>query len=398
MCLATVSSTLTPRGVPMSLSRRSFVRTVSAGGAGALVLPWVSARGMEAAGADAMSPAAPTAGGVIRLSSNENPHGPAPEAIDAIRQAFVDANRYPEAYTAQLVTAVAAAFEVAEANVVVGCGSGELLRVAVEAFTSPARALVSAAPTFELPEKAATTFGHLVRSVPVRPDLGLDLEAMAAAANGAGLVYLCNPNNPTASAHPARAIRETIAQIHRTTPDAAVLVDEAYFEFCDLPGYETMIPDALADPRLLVTRTFSKVHGLAGLRVGFAIGHPETISRITPYRLGSGVGVLSSAAARASLRQLDRVPEQVRLNDQARAFTRHALEQSGYTVAPTYANFMMFDARRDTVEFQRACASRGVQIGRAFPPLTTHARISVGTMDEMQRAMELLAPVFAGEV
>ncbi len=383
----------------MSQSRRSFVRTVSAGSLGALSVPWVSARGMEAlVGAPHSSAATryPDDRGAIRLSSNENPHGPAQEALDALAQALRDVNRYPEGYQVQLLSAIASSLGVSTDNVVVGCGSGEILRMAVEAYTSPTRALVTASPTFEAPERFAQVLGHPVRALPVDRDLRLDLDAMARAAEGAGLVFLCNPNNPTGTAHPLADVRRFIADVHRTSPDTTILIDEAYFDFADLAGYGTMIADALEDPRIIITRTFSKVYGLAGLRVGYMIAHASTADRMEPYRLGAGVGVLAGAAARASLALNAHVAAQARLNRETRAFARQAFEKLGYRVVPSYTNFMMVDVRRDAAEFQRACKERGVLIGRVFPPLVSHARISIGTMDEMRRAMAAIGPILQG--
>lgn len=380
----------------MPLSRRSFVRSVSAGSLGALGVPWVSARGMEALAGGSRSSAAtgyPGDNGAIRLSSNENPHGPSPVALAAMTKGFADANRYPEAYQAQLLGAIASYNAVSGDNVLIGCGSGELLRIAVEAFTTPTRALITAAPTFEAPEKFAQVLGHPVRAVPVDQDLRLDLGAMAKAAVGSGLVFLCNPNNPTGTAHPRSAVREFVATVHRTSPETTILIDEAYVDFADLGGYGSMIPDAVDDPHLLVTRTFSKVFGLAGLRVGYMIAHSATADRLEPYRLAAGVGVLAAVGALASLPLGDHIAEQVRLNREARAFTRQAIEKHGYHVIPSDTNFVMIDIRRDAAQFQLACRQRGVQIGRVFPPLLTHARISIGTMDEMRRAMDAIAPV-----
>ena len=383
----------------MSQSRRSFVRTVSAGSLGAISIPWVSARGMEALAGTAPSSAPtryPDDHGAIRLSSNENPYGPARDALDALTQALRDANRYPEGYLASLVTAIASHYGAATDNVIAGCGSGEILRMAVELYTSPTRALVAASPTFEAPERFAQVLGHPVRPVPVDGNLRLDLDAMAQAAQGAGLVYLCNPNNPTGTSHPLAAVRDFVATVHRLSPDTTILIDEAYFEFADLAGYGTMIPDALTDERIIVTRTFSKVYGLAGLRVGYMIAHRNTVHQMEPYRLGAGVGVLAGAAARASLELRDHVIDQARLNRETRAFTRQAFEALGYHVVPSDTNFMMVDIRRDVAGFQDACKQRGVLIGRVFPPLLTHARISVGTMDEMRRAMDVIGPVLQG--
>ena len=186
-------------------------------------------------------------------------------------------------------------------EVLLGCGSGEVLRYVTEAYTSPQRALVTAAPTFEIPTRTATRLGAPVREVRVDTRLHLDLDGMIAAAPGAGLVFFCNPNNPTGTVYGKSDTLAFVRGVHQRAPDAAVLVDEAYFEYVDEPSYDTLIPQAIEDPRIIVARTFSKVHGLAGMRVGYAIAHEKTIARLEPLRMASGVNVLAARAAAVSL-------------------------------------------------------------------------------------------------
>ena len=235
----------------MRLSRRAFVRTLGLGGAGVISGAVVSARGREDliglgrlgsgwAGLDA--PAMPS---VIRISSNENPNGPGPRALEAIRAAFGDANRYPFDWAGKISKAIGDNLGLAEDNILTGCGSGEILRISTLAFTSPTRALVTAAPSFEEPERTATAFGHLVRAVPVTKDLALDLPAMAAQVSGAGLVFFCNPNNPTGTVCGADVVNDFIRTVNRTSPDTIILMDEAYHEYVPDPSYKTAIPVAL---------------------------------------------------------------------------------------------------------------------------------------------------------
>ena len=369
----------------MTQSRRAFLGTAVAGSAS--MIPMLQARGMEAG--SWISPGF-DANGVIRLNSNENPHGPARAAVEAITGAFGDANRYTQSNDAALRAAVARRHGVKEENVLLGAGSGETLRICTEALTSNTAHLVAAAPTFEQPAAHMARLGRETKAPPVDAMLRLDLGAMAAAAPGAGLVFLCNPNNPTGSAYPLSDVLAFIKDVHRRAPNASILVDEAYFEYCDLPGYGTAIPAALDDPRIIVARTFSKVFGLAGMRVGYGIAHASTIKRLEPWRLQNSVSALSSAAAMASCELAGHIKEQQRMNGEARGLALKTLNDAGFKALPTYTNFIMADIRRDAKAFQDACAKEGVAIGRPFPPLNTHARISIGTMDEMRRALPVI--------
>jgi len=186
----------------------------------------------------------------IRLSSNENPVGPPRVAVDALIAALSEAPRYPSGSTQQAATRVAAFHSVPVDSVVLGCGSGEILRMAVYAWVGPGRPLVTALPTFEDPTRCAEVMGAPVIAVPVTQALKLDLDTMAERARGAGLVFLCNPNNPTATVHGAKAITDFVERVHRTSPDTTVLIDEAYHEYVEDPSYATALPLALERPRV----------------------------------------------------------------------------------------------------------------------------------------------------
>ena len=387
----------------MPVSRRGFVRTLSLGGAGALGATLLSARGHEALAGllDGRVVVPPGAAGLVRLDSNENPYGPSPAALDAVRAAFGEASRYTGDAAGSLVDAIAAEHRVSPEHVLLGVGSTEVLRMAVLAFTAPDRALVSAAPTFEDPARVARVAGAPVHEVRVDAALRLDLAAMADRAAGAGLVFLCNPNNPTSTVHGGAAVRDFVADVRRRSPETTVLIDEAYHEFVEDPAYATAIPLALADPKVVVARTFSKVYGLAGLRVGYAIGAPPTLAAMRRHRLASGSNALGVAAALASLAPRgpssrsgqEFAASQRTLNRAAREFAHRTLAGAGFVPVPSQTNFLFFDIRRDVRAFQRACADRGVLVGRPFPPLDTHARISIGTMEEMRSAMPVVMEV-----
>ncbi len=378
----------------MALSRRAFVRTVGINGALAAM---VAGRGSEAlAGLAPGARQAPVQGSAgppqIFLDSNENPYGPCAASLDAIRGTLGDACRYPHNF-ADLIAALAKLHGVQPENIVLGSGSGEILRMAVLAFTTAGRPLVQGWPTFESPARDAELAGAPVVNVPVDASLMLDLAGMAEKAAGAGLVFLCNPNNPTGTVHGADAVSGFVRRVLKASPTTIILVDEAYHHYLEDPAYRTALPLARENPQVVVARTFSKVYGLAGIRVGYAVGHADTLKAMSRFRIPNNVNVLAAAAAIAALPQDAHVARQVALNREAREFTRRAFEAAGYRVTPPCANFLMVDVRRDAKAFQDACKEQGVLVGRPFPPLTNYSRVSIGTLDEMRRAMGIIKRV-----
>lgn len=386
----------------MTFTRRRFVRTLGWTGLGtaaaalrpvsSMAAPSAGAAGLAAAAeAQVAAPSASALAAVIKIDSNENPYGIGPAVKEAITKSFDAANRYPR--SAALGNAIAALHNVSRDRVLLGCGSGELLRAASTAFTTPTKAVVVPSPTFETSGETAARLGHPVREIPVDGRLRLDLDAMEKAASGAGLVYVCNPNNPTATVRSARAVEAFVGRVLAAAPDARILIDEAYHEFVDDPEYATAIPLTAQSPRVIVLRTFSKVHGMAGLRVGYAIGHPEALDALAPHVSRGTMSVLSANAALAALADTRRMADQQRLNRETRQFTRTLFEDAGYRVAASEANFVMVDVRRPAGDFRAACRERGVMVGRPFPPLDTWARITIGTSDEMRRAADVFTQV-----
>ena len=389
----------------MALSRRSFITAVGAGSVGAWTAPLIQARGLEASRslapvlqgiderkADRRLAAQP---GMIRIDSNENPVGPGERALAAIRAALDTSNRYPVLGEDDVKEAIAKIQGVPADLVMLGCGSGEILRSAVQAFTSKDRAYVAPAPTFEAPGNYAKFIGSPVVDVPVDAKLTADLDALASAARGAGLVYLCNPNNPTATVHTKADVTAFIKAVNAASPDTTILIDEAYFEYVDLTGYGTVIPLAVQNPRVIVARTFSKVYGMAGLRLGYAIGTKDTLAKMAGFQLGSNTNQLVLSAAAASLADPAHIAAEVKRNEEVRAFTRKFFAGLGLKMSAGQANFMMVDVGREAKAFKAACLAQKVAIGRPFPPLTNQARLSFGTMPEMQKAVEVFRAVLA---
>ena len=384
----------------MSLSRRSFFRTAGAASVGLISSDLIGARGREARVASIESPtvgfAQPGAQGrrVLKIGSNENAYGPGPAALDAARSMLgPTTGRYP-GNVPDLTAAIARQFGVEPQNVLIGTGSGEVIEAAVKAFTSANRPLVSAMPTWENPARTARQIKAAVRDIAVDRDLKLDLAATTAAAKGAGLVFFCNPNNPTGTVHSKSAVTKFVEDVLAASPTTTILLDEAYYDFVVDTSYATGVPLAMKYPRVIVTRTFSKVHGMAGLRVGYAIGHPDTLKAIEPHKTGE-LNVVSAAAAGASIQDTAHIAKQ---RDQIRATletTVKTFKDAGCRVSDSQANFIFADVKRPAKEFREACERMGVLIGRDFPPLTNWARISIGTADEMRVANDVFKKVLA---
>lgn len=370
----------------MALSRRGFVRTVGLGGAAGVLL----GRGVDPLRAVQLGPAAPS--GTIRLNGNENPYGLGPGALDAITRTLPDAARYGRNESA-LVDALAERHGVDRDWVLLSAGSGDLLRAAVQTFTDSGHGLVAAEPTFEPPVHTARRAGVPVRTIPVDGELRTDVAAMTEAAPGAGLVYLCNPNNPTSTAVSRDGVARLATALASKSPDTIVLVDEAYADYAEDPAYGTAIELARTMPQVLVVRTFSKVFAMAGLRVGYAIAQPATLARLRPQMPVMALNVLGVAAATAALRDEAHLARQVALNREGRARTTRYFEAIGCRVARSQTNFVMVDVGRPITRFGRACLEQGVQVGRPFPPLDTWARITIGTADEMTRALDVFARI-----
>jgi histidinol-phosphate aminotransferase len=378
-------------------SRRSFIQFLGLNGlaaaAGSCGPSALASAGRV--GPHVSSPTAVRVGGLLRLDSNENSSGPGPRVLDAVQNAFGGINRYAFAASHELTGAISRQLDVEPDQIELGCGSSEILDAAVSSFTSPDRALVTASPTFELPANLAHHLGHSVVEVPVTDRLTLDLDRMAERAHGAGLFYVCNPNNPTATLHGASAIEQFVADALKREPTATILIDEAYHEYVERADYRTAVPIALANPRVIVSRTFSKIFGLAGMRIGYAVGQRPTLAALSKRLDSLRISCLTTAAALAALEDPSRISEQRTANHEARAFTIDALKAAGYEPVASEANFLMVDVRRDIRSFQAACRDRGVSIARPFPPLTTYARITIGTMDEMKRATAVFQEVLA---
>jgi histidinol-phosphate aminotransferase len=362
----------------------------------------IAARGREAflaaglSDADVQASLAARASATIKISSNENPRGPSPAALEAVRGRTTYAvGRYPDNIEA-LTDVIAKMYGAKPDNVWLGTGSGPELTAAARAFLSPSKHLVTGDPSYEAPVRDAKKIGATIKSIPLDRNLRLDLGAMAEASLGAGLIFVCNPNNPTSTVHPLSTIAAFVQRVKQATPHVGILIDEAYIDYSMDPPYPTSVPLALEYPGVFVMRTFSKAYGMAGLRLGYAIGQPQTLAALSEaWGMGS-VNVLTAAAGIAALNDKAHMDRERLENKRVRDFTVSSFKEMGYEVAESQTNFVFVNIRRPAKEFREACAKEGVLVGRDFPPLEkTHARISIGTWEEMHTAMGVFRKVLA---
>jgi histidinol-phosphate aminotransferase len=388
----------------MSLSRRRLFQRF---GAAPLGGEWIAARGREAAVAEGslleftQAPRGAASSNIIRIASNENPLGPGQHVLDVIVGEFPEAGRYPFNAREQepvLVKAIASKHGVSNDQVVLGPGSGEILSNAVRAFTSPTKPLATAWPTFENPRDTAQKIGTQVRAVALDANLKIDIDKLVEASKGAGLVFFCNPNNPTATVHSGDVVADFVKRVRAASPDTVILIDEAYHEYVTDPSYRSAMDLAKSTPNVFVSRTFSKAYGMAGLRVGFGVGDRTVIKRLNEYRMPYAVNLPAIAAAVTALNNQAHIDQEKARNTQVRNFTVKAFEQMGFKATDSQTNFIFVNINRPAETFRNGCREAGVMVGRDFPPYEkTHARVSLGTQAEMERAVAVFKKVLGSQ-
>jgi histidinol-phosphate aminotransferase len=330
---------------------------------------------------------------LVRLCFNENPHGPPDPAIRAAEAALRRANRYADQEEFdRLATLIAAREGVTPAHVLLGTGSSELLGLAAVAFLHEGGELLTADPVFPHIVNIAERIGAPVRRIPLDPAGVHDLAAMAAAVGPATrLVNVCNPNNPTGTIVNAGALR---GFCERVTPQAPVLVDEAYHELVDAPEHASMVPLARDGAPVVVLRTFSKVYGMAGYRVGYAIAPPALIERLRPHQT-TDLGPAPLAAATAAYQDQAFAERSRRLVRAARELTSRGFDAMGIRYIPSHASFIWFESGAARRDLPVRLHARGVRISWDVKPLTGDwARVSIGTEAEMRRFLHELRQVW----
>lgn len=364
----------------MLFSRRNFLRVAGGGVAAGVVtrLP------LHATTFRSLKPvAARTLVGPVRLDSNENAYGPSQKVLDALSSALNAANRYPRHEYVELAQRIGDMHGVKPERVLLGCGSSEILRVAAVGLLGPGRKFVQAAPTFETSERFARLAGAEVVSLPLDSHFAHDLDGMLARIDASTpLVHICNPNNPTGSITPRDALEAFISKLPKNT---TVLIDEAYHHFAtQSAGYSSFLDHPIDDGRVMVARTFSKVYGLAGMRLGYAIASPRMIAQLRPYITPENINALVLHAAFTAMDDEQGVRESVRRNADARQEFFSQATGRMLNPIPSSTNFVMMDVHRPADSVIDHFRKNNVWIGRHFPPLNTCIRVSFGKPDEMK--------------
>ncbi len=386
----------------MSVSRRKLLRQIGVGAVVGAAAP--AFRGFSFAAASEASrenfvaadqPArVATAADPVLLYRNENPYGPSEKVLGVLRESVTSSNRYPRTEYDTLIEKLAALHHVKPEQIVLGCGSGEILAMAAIAFLKPGKKLVQGAPTFPSLGKLAQAAGVEVASVPLNKRYEHDLGAMLDAARAStGLVYIVNPNNPTGTITPRKDIEAFISKL---PAGVTVLIDEAYHHFVT-PNmeYESFLDRHLEDPRIIVARTFSKIYGLAGMRIGYAVGAPEMAKRLPAGFPNWSVSVVSARAASAALDDVEYVRLGIKRNSDDRQEFMNQVNARMLRAIDSQTNFAMVNPMRPPDEVIEHLKKNHILIGPKYPVLDKYIRVSLGTPGEMQafwRAWDLMPP------
>ena len=370
--------------MPFAISRRTFAGTLGAAAGAVLLDSPLVRRTAEAAAARRARPL-----DAVLLNSNENPYGPSAKALEAAATAAP--NRYPDGLEEEARAAIAKHHGVPPEQIVLGCGSSEILRMADMAFSGPGKRVVAAEPTFE----AVLMFAKVLHAdgvkVPLTPDFRHDLPKMADTCDGStGLVYVCNPNNPTGTIVSGD---EMAAFAARVPAAATILVDEAYHHFVEDPRYRSSCELIAAHPNVVVARTFSKIYGMAGLRLGYAIGAEPKIKAMVPFASWSNTNSAVLAAALECLADPDLVPRQKKTLNDTRRWLVSELAKQGRRTMPSETNFIMIDVDGDVAPVIQAFRSRKILVGRKFPSLPNWLRVSVGTRPQTEAFVAALGEI-----
>jgi histidinol-phosphate aminotransferase len=330
----------------------------------------------------------------VKLASNENNWGPPDAVMKAMTHAWKYANRYgyPDG---NIVQAIADHHKVKPENILLTAGSGEVLQVVGTTFLLGGKKVVGAEPTYGSVYQHASNIKAEGIKVPLLKDYRQDIPAMVEAANknakDVGFFYLCNPNNPTGVVVSAKEVKQIVEGVPTDMP---ILIDEAYHHFVDDPGYAASVPYIIEGRPVIVARTFSKIAALAAMRLGYAVSTPEIITKMRPFAMNSinalvkwgGVASLKDTAGQAEVRN-----KVITLRNK----TSRELEEWGYPVIPSQTNFFMVSLHERTVqpvieEFRQ----KGILVGRPFPPMINHLRVSIGREDEMDKFMKAFKEIF----
>jgi histidinol-phosphate aminotransferase len=373
----------------MSVSRRGFFGGVAA----ALGYIGLGPGDRLFAQSTAAAPPADVYDRFAKLARNENNYGPPESVMKAMNDAWKYSNRYgyPDA---NILQEIARHHGVKNENVLLGAGSGEILQVVATAFLQGGKKVLGVEPTYATVFTVASGIKADAIKLPLGPDYRQQIPMMIRAANEhareIGFVYLCNPNNPTGMIVTKQEVKQLLDGIPKDMP---VLIDEAYHHYVDDASYETSLAYVVEGRPVIIARTFSKIAALAGMRLGYAVAPVEMINRMRPYSVGS-INALVKHGAAAALKDTAAQAWVKKTTIETREKTAAELRAYGYDVLPSQANFFMVAIGRQVEPVIAEFETKGVQVGRPFPPMNTHLRVSVGTPEEMGRFVKAFKEMF----
>lgn len=325
----------------------------------------------------------------VMINANENPLGPCPEARDAAHNIVAKGGRYMYGETDKVAKILSEQEGIKQEYIRIYAGSSAPLHQSVLAFTSPTKALVMGDPGYEAGERAAKFIGSKVVKVPLQKDFSHDVKAMVAAAPDAGLIYICNPNNPTGTLTKRSDIEWLVANKPK---GSVVLIDEAYTH---IAGDDFFSSDLVAkDKDVIILRTFSKIYGMAGLRAGAALGRPDLIEKMGGWGAGM-MPITGMAAASTSLQVKTLIPERRKIIGGVREDTLSFLTSKGFTVVPSVSNKFMVDVKQPGNDVIAKLRTEKIYVGRVWPIWPTYVRVSVGTQEEMNKFKTAFVKVMA---
>lgn len=369
-----------------SIDRRSWLRQSSLALAGL----GLGSRLMAAPGVNSLHIA--SAGDMpVKLNANENPYGPSPLARKAMADAIAGANRYPWQLTTQLREQIAAQHKLTKEHVLMGAGSSEILGLLAARTSVEKGNAIVANPTFGIWMNAMAAYGTPIIRVPLNKHKSHDLPEMSnRISNDTKLVYICNPNNPTGTLIPYHVMKDFVESVHR---NAMVVVDEAYIEYTDEKSLSHLVETL---DNLVVVRTFSKIYGLAGARVGYALAHPDMIKKLSQLQpwANAGPGAVSLAGALASLQDEAFVKNTRKENEQVRDFTCKALRKANVPSIPSSTSFIYYSTERFNGDFPATLAARQILAGNIVEQEGKWARVSVGTLSDMKQFVQVIETSF----
>lgn len=359
------------------ISRRNWLKSASLGSGlallgGAGIVPSLSAEEIRKYNPRPLA-------GPIRLGSNENPYGPSEKMRQAMVAAFDNGCRYPWGYNASLVKMIAQKEGVPEDHIVLVAGSTEGLKVTGITFAQGGE-IISCAPTFLSMMEYAELWGTDINWVPLNKDLDFDLDEIEKrVSHETRLVFLCNPNNPTGKLLPADKVMDFCETVSKR---AVVFSDEAYYDYITEPNYPSMVELVKKGHDVIVSRTLSKVYGLAGIRMGYLIARPALAQKLKD-RVVANTNIMAIEAGKAALADKEFYQFSLQKNAEAKVLLIQTLDELKLPYLESHANFVFFQSGKDVAELGKTMAQKGFIIGRPFPPLNDWCRISTGTIEEV---------------